>query len=330
MLRPERLKDSALVACNIYVSTASRKVLTPLFVLAQSHPAALLVHSFVDHTYNRSSFHWAGLADSIAHVTTLVAQAMLDDRTTTLVSSTTSRCTTTAASTTTKKNDADDDHQHPSVGMVDHIAVLPLHDDDDDASWVTSTTAKRIGSSLEDQQTVLYYGGAHPEAYSLAHVRRTQTDFFRTKNSSSQGEERAYRTVVVGSPPFFVENYNIRVQQQQPARDLLRRLRTKDGGQLPHVEALALRYGNSSCWEVACNLTHPEETGVQDVDSVVDAFVQEQHGVVVQERYRVGTTAAQCREAWQQTSNSDAERRSYDDNVKQEFEQYFETLESRS
>lgn len=300
----------AVVACNLYVSLASRKSLLPLFRLAVNDASALLVHTFVDPVYQRSSFHWTGPPDAIAAMASRVALAAFD-----------------------AVDDTEFAHggsAHPAVGRVDHIAVLPLPSS---TMSMTSTTAKAIGSHLEQQRhdvRVLFYGGAHAEQLSLATVRRQETSFFQSSSAHPTG---THPSVVVGAPPHFVENYNIRIRStsRAQAQSLTRHVRAHDGMGLDHVEALTLPYGSSEQWEVACNLTRPHVTGAHDIDAAVDRWLlmqQQRESVEVVKRYRVGTTATQCQQVWDHLldgyrGESDQQKQHHDARLREEFEAYF-------
>jgi glutamate formiminotransferase len=235
----------------------------------------------------------------------------------------------------------DDASRHPFVGIVDHVAVMPLDEkkyddatllrDENDTLYLGNATgwaARRIGKVLEQLGVeVHYYGDAHPDGTPLATVRREQTSFFRsgglgesTPNSSRVG------VATVGAPPTFVENYNVRLRSEfrQTALLLTRALRERDGG-LPGVEALTLPYGKGR-FEVACNLLRPDVGSVEAIESRVNQWESETMKArpsdqLVEKAYRVGTTIDQCLEA---ISLSDSLERAteYDDTVMERFQGY--------
>ena len=69
--------------------------------------------------------------------------------------------------------------RHPTVGVVDHVSVLPLEvenlrsqNDNTDVN-IAGSVARTIGESLKSVgANVLYYGHAHPSGKELAAVRR--------------------------------------------------------------------------------------------------------------------------------------------------------------
>lgn len=285
------IKESAsclsgcLVACNIYVS-AGHSRWAPLLInlledaqqeckrLRRSTSQSLasaplaLVHAFADGPYDRSSFHVAGSS-------TLVAQ---------LASHISVKAATSLSSLrrqTESSGDAVSDVStaHPMVGLVDHVAVLPLsHEANGNISGValetwneelrrsvhcdlsfgtvsdecptkplttpTGLVARTIGTTLEQIGVqVLWYGYADIDQTPLAQVRRHKTRFFEGLPSSSPS---SLGQATVGAPPYFVENYNIQVatRDKKQAQSLTKWLRSRDGG-LPFVEALTLPYGYS-------------------------------------------------------------------------------------
>ena len=242
--------SEVLVACNVYVSAGGghpihRRVLQQLLQGAQSQcksspsssssgdddgsddgPAAVVVHAYADPVYNRSSFHLAGAAPRVAEVASDLANGAIRSL---------RRC---------RRGDDDDDEDeapsgaagfeddgdspsssalayHPSVGLVDHVAVMPLFGRDEllgegesigrdwrDDNFVPRTasgwTARFIGESmLRSHGTgsgsegctgplqVHYYGSAHPRAKPLAEVRRERTNFFKSGGmlSKDDGDE---------------------------------------------------------------------------------------------------------------------------------------------
>jgi hypothetical protein len=337
--------------------------------------AAGVVHAFCDPLYNRSSFHLAGTPDGIVKV---VSQLALEAH---------------KVFRSDWHGDCEDDddggytcrHPHPAVGIVDHVAVMPLvlplsshrrvigsSDEDRDSfssssstsstapsSFVCGSAAIRIGEALRrdgpNDVRVLYYGDAHPDKLPLAQVRREQTDFFSrsryaggrlrrrrdpliddtsndgvesvaSSSSSSPSLSSWTPTTVVGAPPRFVENWNVRLDLDggpeasrnrsgeavdaavgAAARSLVRYLRRQtevDGGSKNRrcrpVEALALPRSPRGQWEVACNLLHPELLPSSKVDELVERWISQQRKQIqlrVVESYRVGTTAGQCLEA---------------------------------
>jgi hypothetical protein len=325
--------SSPFVACNIYVSAGAlpshaRWLMDILrSAQAQSHPGEMVVvHAYTDTVYNRSSFHVAGLSEAVSHVATHVAtsaiQALRHERQ-----------SSTGSTPIHSHNDTQNqDVTHPFVGMVDHIAVMPLfHSDSDEATtnpqvdanksssnivletslWTPTTVsgmcARRIGEELYQSQCidhVLYYGTAHPEGTPLARVRKEHTSFFHSGGLavSTIGTPPSRNVATIGAPLEFAENYNIRLTSQcsrRVAQSLTRRVRERNGG-LPGVEAVTLPYSHHR-WEVACNLLRPSVASSDDIVAIIQAWEAEQvaaygGGPYVETAYRVGTTAIQCQQ----------------------------------
>jgi glutamate formiminotransferase len=352
------VSPTAQVACNVYVSVGGMPSHAPLLldllrqtqehcahlvaISADSGPpstrSAAVVHAYADPVYNRSSFHLAGTAPHVASLASkLAADAIQSIRQASDGLSSSSDVHTESVS-------------HPNVGLVDHVAVMPITGRDETskhaATTATSTTpsglaARMIGDRLSALNVqVFYYGTAHPQAIPLAIVRKEQTSFFHSGGLSldhGKGGKRCSHPVVevatVGAPPEFVENYNIRLTRHctlAMARSLTRRVRERDGG-LAGVEALTLPYSEGR-WEVACNLLRPTQASANDIQTVVDEWVNEQRwqqqkqvgNDLVEQGYRVGTTSKLCLEALSILSLD--KQQIYDDSVRGRLQGYLRQL----
>jgi Formiminotransferase domain, N-terminal subdomain len=165
----------------------------------------VVVHAYIDPVYDRSSFHLAGTPWGVAvAVTDLVSNTFQQFATTR---------TTTKATTIEQNNQSSSSTQHPTIGLVDHISILPLipnesNNDLNDKSLsnkhsqldstsnntinssfsVTGKVAKLIGTELiklyPSSFNVLWYGYAHPNGMSLAWVRKNESNFFQSGSSS--------------------------------------------------------------------------------------------------------------------------------------------------
>jgi hypothetical protein len=208
-----------LVACNIYVSAGLPQFAPTLLQLlndAQEHcrqsrksddDKIAIVHAFADGPYDRSSYHIAGSPFLVADVASRLAISAVDSLTSLRETSITSTTSPTCSSAT----------PHPTVGIVDHVAVLPLAHNDVRLSledWLkayyagrpqnhdtpvntTTTTdvppppseavpsgwvARSIGGAMESSAgvEVFFYGHADAAQRPLATVRREATNFFRS------------------------------------------------------------------------------------------------------------------------------------------------------
>jgi len=333
-----RLLSQMLVACNVYVSAGGggknrnqhAKVLSKLLADAQANcrrlstrhhgqPSAsddtstvrargvtvVVVHAYADPIYDRSSFHLAGSADRVAVVASDLATSAI-------------RYLRQAAANGGENDQSDlsdnTDRSHPSVGLVDHIAVMPLigsddhetdssvlgkktpskpdQQDDHDHDSASGWAARQIGRAMMTAATsislqVLYYGSAPPSRKPLAEVRRERTNFFQSgglslastdkKGTASQRKSSRQQVATVGAPLYFAENYNIRLSNRcskRVAQTLTRFVRERDGG-LPGVEALTLPYSHGR-WEVACNLLRPDLASADDVQARVELWERHQ------------------------------------------------------
>mmetsp|Transcript_34783 Transcript_34783/g.84063 ORF Transcript_34783/g.84063 Transcript_34783/m.84063 type:complete len:300 (+) Transcript_34783:533-1432(+) len=258
---------------------------------------------------------------------------------------------------------------HPTVGLVDHVSVLPLCENHEPVNTsstldtipapqppITGQVAKSIGNIMRQQCgiDVLYYGYADPDNTPLAVVRRDRTNFFkpsRPTDGNVSGRDRVGRDVkisgrahggqaTVGAPPYFSENYNIRLHphiDKKQAQTLTKFIRERSGG-LKFVEALTLPYYNNKKggvlqYEVACNLLNPNVSSTRDIDERVGMWEKEivrkeksnvgsnhkiissSHGdeeslsSLIEKSYRVGTTIEMCRHALEQTKSKDTEEK---------------------
>ncbi|KAL7448709.1 hypothetical protein ACHAWC_000855 [Mediolabrus comicus] len=206
---------------------------------------------------------------------------------------------------------------------------------------------RKIGSAISDKNSINmhYYGLACPNQTSLATVRRRKTSFFNSGGAldssgcnevdssnnnndipKQQSQQCHYEKgeCTIGTPPQFVENYNIRLTRNvdlNTAKTLTQALRGRNistkGMGVPGVEALTLPYHRDASlggdvFEVACNLTEPKDGSVEKIEEQLEKWIaeQQQHhqllsnlGEVnskrnrdfyIEKAYRVGTTEEQC------------------------------------
>mmetsp|Transcript_32204 Transcript_32204/g.47573 ORF Transcript_32204/g.47573 Transcript_32204/m.47573 type:complete len:348 (+) Transcript_32204:87-1130(+) len=326
--------SNSLVACNVYV-TAGRMhhsdLLMKILLEAQKQCLSIhskkvvVVHSFADGPYNRSSFHLAGEVDCVTDVATSIA------------------ITATNELETTRDQVELERSRHPFVGMVDHIAVMPLYSAGGDESECsanptemspTGKAARAIGKRLEEVGVrVYYYGDAHADKKPLARVRREETNFFKTEIlDDEQGVPIKVKkgSATIGAPKSFVENFNIRLTSNcdiKMAKSLTRFIRERDDGLLG-VEALTLPYSNNR-YEVAANLLQLDKTSSKDilvrVDKWVDDNIQNSHfsnsNDIIEKCYRVGTTSQQCLSVMNQCQSL-ARQKFHDDEVATRFKHY--------
>lgn len=324
--------ESAFVACNIYVSSASSSngILENLLRRAQekcrfirdgdgvrNEPESIdggtankknsrlmqsndssrmspvrLVHAFADVPYNRSSFHLVGRSDYVADVALNLILNSFDQ--------------------IEFSHNAKNDNAHPSVGLVDHVSVMPLISFDKKNGVSISTkidleqehptriaavsAAKAIGNGINDSRqlaNVHYYGLACPKNTPLAKVRRDKTSFFNSDDTNlvKSGTKYARGDCTIGVPFHFVENFNVRLSSNvgfEQAKTLTQYVRgrnmTTKGYGVEGVEALTLPYqikdaaGNDKLvYEVACNLTNPAKGSALDIEEAVGDWVKQQH-----------------------------------------------------
>eukprot|EP00956_Cyclotella_meneghiniana_P002917 scaffold3479_cov76-Cyclotella_meneghiniana.AAC.2 len=269
--------ETAFVACNIYISSASSShyvILRNLLRRAQDHCRKIrghesikdcsnnavtsgtadvaIIHAFADVPYNRSSFHLAGRSDCVADVALkLVLNSFKEIK----------------FDSASQRGSA-----HPFVGLVDHVSVMPLVSFPlkiDPSSTQVKTTqkdglhpsqkaavdaAKTIGNGIINSRpqlaSVHYYGLACPNHTSLADVRREKTPFFKSCHTDSRTQSTASiaSDCTIGVPNHFVENFNIRLTPNvdfSQAKTLTQYVRGRNipkGHGIEGVEALTLPY----------------------------------------------------------------------------------------
>jgi glutamate formiminotransferase len=326
---------SSMVACNIYVSPNEKKQtkqsLVNILKAAQlkcnqlreskdrnnydhERRNIVLVHAYTDKAYGRSSFHLAGTPESVIDVASYVARLSLEEFSP-------SDCGEGSEEDINKS-------RHPTVGIVDHIAVMPLSLED--TSDAHGKAAREIGKALSNFGVhVIFYGSADIQNTPLATIRKEKTTFF--KSGSLGGTTKGKGICTVGSSSSFVENFNIRLSKmvsKQDAMLLTKKVRHRDGG-VYGVEALTLPYSGGR-YEVACNLLYPEKGDVNDIISKIDEWLQsfkDDHKIkskrseYVEVSYRVGTTMKECNDV---LNRDESFLEQHDKNVLEHFISYFE------
>jgi glutamate formiminotransferase len=296
--------------------------------ISERYDLGALVHAYTDPVYNRTSLHLAGTAEIILEVSIdLIQHVVIELR---------------------KLEETSDpsvyEFAHPHVGLVDHVAVVPLITGEESRILDPNTTftphfvpthgadvARKIGKAMRDTLNihVFFYGLAHKNKISLVKVRKRRTNFFKTNGKCTTGSMEpdiaTTESCTVGAPEEFVENYNVRLKDtcsKKTAQYLSRLVREKDGG-LDGVEALAFPYSNNQ-WEVACNILRPYAGGA-NVEQLKDAFRDWNVKKDIMEKgYRVGTTQEQSIKVLEHVSRSANNRKLHDDYVMKNFHTYFE------
>ena len=286
-----------------------------------------LVHAFADVPYHRSSFHFAGSSHHIAKFITEFAECTYQE----LLPLDSKQCL--------KFKSIDNNYdakcriekerfkntEHPTVGLIDHISVMPLplnsvicsgsNTSADELAAISS--AHHIGSAIQSNSfptkskiKVHYYGLADSQyGMSLAQVRNSRTNFF---NQMLSKENCHSEMVCIGCPHEYTENFNVRLsfpskfsrqEAKKIASSLTKKLREKNGG-LPGVEALTLNYDSHSdndkktlMFECACNLLQPKVSTVDDILDTAQEWLHEvdsKYEVTIDNAYRVGTTSSKC------------------------------------
>jgi hypothetical protein len=250
MIRAVSLNQSAAAADDSSTGT----------LISKNEPTStscgILVHAYTDLVYNRSSWHLAGSPHVIATVVPALVTSAIQQLL--LVAVHDNEATSTQNDALLSNNGIT---PHPTVGLVDHVAIMPLvpdYTDDTNAQLVesqraASSVAHRIRSTLEQTGPchdvprgepvsfqALPYGIVHPtdhgndeEYIALAEVRRTRTRFFQTiakpqpsaasaSLTNRDSTDNHQHVILVGAPRYFVENYNVRLTAQSHRTDAQR------------------------------------------------------------------------------------------------------------
>lgn len=339
-----RVSRFMLVGCNIYISAGkptfapvllklledAQRECTRLRSISQSS-SLVVVHAYADAPYDRSSFHIAGsptlVASLASHIAVQTLEGLADFR----------------QAVSSSKQSINQETTHPTVGLVDHVSILPLQNTyhvlsgnewaevlsdqaggNSDlgvscaeelssmeptlpAGWVARTVGNEM-TKLGAQ--VFLYGHADPDKTPLARVRKERTKFFHGLPVDDGGDISQKGQATVGAPPSFVENYNIEIasHDRKVAQSLTKWVRSRDGG-LPQVEALTLPYGRTEegvpIYEIACNLLDPVITSTEDIDRRVEEWRRQDKRLPnIIRSYRVGTTAQMCHDALEATATN--------------------------
>ena len=332
--------SNELIACNIYISAGGkpfhRQPLVDILKSSQQlcqqlrceknessnqQKTVTIVHAYADIPYNRSSIHLAGHASLVHQVASHVASSAMSSIHKVNLEHT--------------SNDDEIDSAHPLVGLVDHISCMPLekkngscvecntkHCNNSEEEYIPNDVcgiaASAIKQTLMQKGGVkcLTYGSANYQQMPLALVRKEHTFFFKSGSCADSSKDdkstdmnsTPFGTCTIGSPSYFVENYNILLKSnvsRKQAIALTKKVRERDGG-IKGVEALTLKYSGGR-YEVACNLLRPDlyEGSVEAIDSKINEWIDEQmdisignnYNCFVERAYRVGTTVEQCLKA---------------------------------
>jgi len=148
--------------------------------------SSVVVHAFADPAYGRSSFHLAGPADQVAAVAGQLAGAAIRSL---LVLHQEQQQEQEEEEITFSPNDTEDT-SHPSVGLVDHVAVMPLVGRDDvcdDNNGVVSGDAGTAAAAAADD------GGnfqpATPSGWAARRIGEEMMTTMARSNNNDDGNE---------------------------------------------------------------------------------------------------------------------------------------------
>ena len=262
-----------------------------------SSPSAALLHAFPDAAYNRTGFTLVGEVDEGGDGSAALAAAVV-----------------AASVAGLERIDLRDlrgpgGGDHPTLGVVDHVAVHPLGGDGADiARAVSVARAVAAGLGGAGVPAFLYGAAARAPAHATLAGLRRALGYFRPPlapggaGGGGPGDESAFPDpdfgpagpappalgrAAVGATPWVV-NWNIplRAGPAAPAplgaalaASIARAVSTRGGSGLAGVEALALPHGEGGeaggggggawPWEVATNLRDPASAPPSAVEAAV-------------------------------------------------------------
>lgn len=189
-----------MLLCVVYVSEGLRPAVTSLLKTAATSQSSILVHSFEDKTYNRTSYYFLGgsIQESVLSFARTAFQSI--DFT---------------------------QHQgtHPTLGTVDHISFVPL----ENATMLDATNVAQsfCQSFVESFQVPIYtYGELSPTKLKLKDLRK-QLGYFGVSSTQSTSSPPVadfvpsitntinHGITCVGVVPFVL-NFNIRFRSIDP------------------------------------------------------------------------------------------------------------------
>lgn len=266
LLRTLRVREAA--AANVYVTggreskTVARLQSAANDACASGEGGVILLNSFVDQVYDRSSFSFGGSLPLVAKVVTVFVEAVFNEV------------------ALTPRLARDTGAEHPALGVVDHVSLHPLLQT---PLIDVGSQAQELGRAISSVNAIpLYlYGAARPDFRSLSEIRRASNYFASNRrqlersNDPANGDdglglrlvpdigaeyEIGQRGVMTLGAVQPVLNFNIRLacapgrddEYRPMLRRVARRLSARGGG-LAGVEALALPYLEGK-FEIACNL----------------------------------------------------------------------------
>jgi Formiminotransferase domain, N-terminal subdomain len=336
------------IRSQLLSSSETNDTATSIDPWVENLPVAAVVHARCDPVYNRSSLHMAGSASIIAKVAKEVAvQAVVDLR------------NLYEQNPALKTRLSTLDTHYPTVGLVDHVCVMPLLLSDDESqraitpistaiSNADPTTtmrpnfrealspagqvARAVGEALRDElgMLVFFYGLAHrSQNRDYADVRGKQTKYLKRLAGLVPPGDASNRPDVcsVGAYTHCIEHLAVRMNAvcgKKRARHLRRLVAEYDGSKLPFVHAMSLPYSDER-YEIACLLQRPDVSNAAKVQSVIYNYVKTcKDDIAIEKSYRLRPMAVQSVEILRHVSRSDTARQEHDEKLARNLLSYLQ------
>jgi glutamate formiminotransferase len=184
---------------------------------------------------------------------------------------------------------------HPRLGAVDVLPFVPIQGVEmEEADQI----AHELGRDLGKRGIPVFFyeaSATSPERRDLPSIRKGEYEGLKEKLRDSkwkpdEGPEdfnpKSGATVVGARFPLVAYNVNLRTEDLRIAKEIAKKVRTKDGG-LPHVRAMGVALKEKGMVQVSMNLTNYRVTNIPGVLELIkgEAFKK---GVEVAESEIVG------------------------------------------
>ena len=184
---------------------------------------------------------------------------------------------------------------HPRLGALDVLPFVPIQEVEmEEANQI----ARDLGRDLGKRGIPVFFyeaSATSPERRDLPSIRKGEYEGLKEKLRDSkwkpdEGPEdfnpKSGATVVGARFPLVAYNVNLRTEDLSIAKEIAKKVRTKDGG-LPHVRAMGVALKEKGMVQVSMNLTNYRVTNIPGVLELIkgEAFKK---GVEVAESEIVG------------------------------------------
>jgi glutamate formiminotransferase len=159
---------------------------------------------------------------------------------------------------------------HPRLGAVDVLPFVPIQEVEMEEA---NRIAHELGRDLGKRGIPVFFyeaSATSPERRDLPSIRRGGYEGLKEKLRDSkwkpdEGPEafnaKSGATVVGARLPLVAYNVNLRTEDLSIAKEIAKKVRTKDGG-LPHVRAMGVALEEKGMVQVSMNLTDYRATNI--------------------------------------------------------------------